>query len=74
MSALCHWRTPAPQHETSLFAHLAVEQQRGLRNVQPDDDAKMAANDLATSLGRVSEISTREIENLIGELCGLRES
>ena len=35
--------------------------------------AKMAANDLVTLLGRVSEVSTREIENLIGELRGLRE-
>jgi hypothetical protein len=33
----------------------------------------MAANDLATLLGRVSEVSTREIENLIDELRGLRE-
>jgi hypothetical protein len=33
----------------------------------------MAAADLATLLGRVSEASTREIENLIGELRGLRE-
>jgi hypothetical protein len=36
-------------------------------------DAGMAANDLATLLGRVSEVSTREIENLIGELRGLCE-
>jgi hypothetical protein len=34
---------------------------------------EMAAVDLATLLGRVSEVSTREIENLIGELRGLRE-
>jgi hypothetical protein len=34
---------------------------------------EMAAADLATLLGRVSEVSTREIENLIGELRGLRE-
>lgn len=38
-----------------------------------NDHAKMAANDLATLLGRVSEVSTREIENLISELHGLRE-
>jgi DNA repair ATPase RecN len=36
-------------------------------------NAKMAANDLAALLGRVSEVSTREIENLIDELRGLRE-
>jgi len=41
---------------------------------QTDNDyAKMAANDLATLLGRVSEASTREIENLIDELRGVRE-
>jgi hypothetical protein len=34
---------------------------------------EMAAADLATLLGRVSEVSTSEIENLIGELRGLRE-
>jgi len=32
-----------------------------------------AAADLATLLGRVSEASSHEIENLIGELRGLRE-
>jgi hypothetical protein len=38
-----------------------------------NDNPKMAANDLATLLGRVSEVSTREVENLIDELRGLRE-
>jgi hypothetical protein len=38
-----------------------------------NNNAKMTANDLATLLGRVSDVSTREIENLIGELRGLRE-
>jgi hypothetical protein len=36
-------------------------------------NAEMAANNLATLLRRVSEVSTREIENLIGELRGLRK-
>jgi hypothetical protein len=36
-------------------------------------NAEMAANNLATLLHRVSEVSTREINNLIGELRGLRE-
>jgi hypothetical protein len=36
-------------------------------------NAKTAANDLATLLGRVSEASSHEIENLIGDLRGLRE-
>jgi hypothetical protein len=40
---------------------------------QADNGNAKAANDLANLLGRVSEVSTREIENLIGELRGLRE-
>jgi hypothetical protein len=35
--------------------------------------SETAAADLATLLGRVSEASSHEIENLIGELRGLRE-
>jgi len=36
-------------------------------------NAELAANNLATLLRRVSEVSTREIENLIGELSGLQK-
>jgi len=36
-------------------------------------NAELAANNLATLLRRVSEVSTREIENLIVELRGLRK-
>jgi hypothetical protein len=39
---------------------------------QPED-GEMSANNLDTLLRRVSEASTREIENLIGELHGLRK-
>ena len=46
----------------------------GVTFLQPDDsDDEMVANNLATLLRRVSEVSTREIENLIGELRVLRE-
>jgi len=38
-----------------------------------DGNDEMSANNLGTFLRRVSEVSTREIENLIGELRILRE-
>jgi len=48
--------------------------QAGVTFLQPDDgDDEMVANNLASLLRRVSEVSTREIENLIGELRVLRE-
>jgi hypothetical protein len=46
----------------------------GANSRQTDNGSdEMAATDFATLLGRMSELSTREIENLIGELRGLRE-
>ena len=41
--------------------------------VQPKRDDDISANGLGTLLRRVSETSTREIENLIDELEGLRK-
>ena len=38
-----------------------------------DNDGEMNANDLSALLGRVSGTSTREIDNLIGELQALRK-
>ena len=38
-----------------------------------NNDGEMTANDLAMLLGRVSGTSTREIDNLIGELQTLRK-
>jgi hypothetical protein len=38
-----------------------------------NNDGEMTANDLSTLLGRVSGTSTREIDNLIGELQALRK-
>jgi hypothetical protein len=39
-----------------------------------NDSAEMAAaNNLATLLNKVSDVTTREIENLVSELLGLRE-
>jgi DNA repair exonuclease SbcCD ATPase subunit len=43
----------------------------GIRHAENNDD-EMSANGLGTLLRRVSETSTREIENLIDELQGLR--
>ena len=40
---------------------------------QADDDSELSADSLSNLLGRVSLSSTREIDNLIGELRGLRE-
>jgi len=60
--------------ETDMERNVHELKRAGATFCQTDDgNAKMAANDLATLLGRVSEVSTREIENLIGELRGLRE-
>jgi len=38
-----------------------------------NSDSEVAANDLSSLMSRVSESSTREIDNLIDELRGLRE-
>ena len=42
-------------------------------NFRQTDNGSDEAVDLATLLGRVSEASSHEIEDLIGELRGLRE-
>jgi hypothetical protein len=49
------------------------EVKRAAATFSDDDNAKMAADNLATLLGRVSEASSHEIENLIGEFRGIRE-
>jgi predicted nucleic acid-binding Zn-ribbon protein len=41
--------------------------------IENNSSAEMAAKNLATLLGRVSDVSTREIDNLIGELRILHE-
>jgi hypothetical protein len=43
------------------------------RQTENDSAEMAAANNLATLLDRVSDVTTREIENLLGELRGLRE-
>ena len=40
---------------------------------EPNSDSDLAANSLSNLMGRVAGSSTREIDNLIGELKGLRE-
>lgn len=43
------------------------------RQTENDSAEMAAANNLATLLDRVCDITTHEIENLVGELRGLRE-
>ena len=60
--------------EMDIEKNVGEARRAGVTFLQPDDSGEeMMANNLASLLRRVSEVSTREIENLIGELRVLRE-
>jgi hypothetical protein len=58
--------------EMDVNTHELAHASGALRQVE-NGDGEAAANGLEALLRRVSEASTGEIENLIGELRGLRE-
>jgi hypothetical protein len=60
--------------ETDIESNVRELRPVGTSFLQIDDaDDGISANELSSLLGQVSEVSTREIDNLIGELRGLRE-
>jgi hypothetical protein len=71
---------PAQIEQPTDIDHSASSHSANIRDLTPQSDAfrpentndEMSANTLDTLLRRVSEASTREIENLMGELHGLR--
>jgi hypothetical protein len=76
--AIMNIARPLGSAKTDRFAGDAEGNIRELRDSAAprqleNNDGEMTANDLAMLLGRVSGTSTREIDNLIGELQTLRK-
>jgi hypothetical protein len=76
-------RSGKPIGSAKIYGSLEVNAEVSIHKVltrasdalgQPENgDDEMSANNLGTLLRQVTEVSTREIENLINELHGLRK-